>query len=204
MSAGTVRRIFDPFFTTKDVTRGAGLGLAVCHGIVASLRGEITVDSAEGEGTTFVVVLPAATRSPLKESSRPPALVQHSPRVLVVDDDHLLVRAVRRSLAPLQITTCLDAHEALAMLTAAPEFDLVLCDLMMPSLTGMDLYERVLAVSEPLAQRFVFLSGGPTTERAAKFLASVDNVHIEKPFDPGSLRRFVERFLKGGAPAAPS
>jgi PAS domain S-box-containing protein len=204
MSVGTVRRIFNPFFTTKDAAHGAGLGLAVCHGIVTSLRGEITVDSAEGEGTTFVVVLPAATRSQLKESSRPPALVPQSPRVLVVDDDQLLVRAVRRSLAPLEVTTCLDANEALALLTAAPEFDLVLCDLMMPGLTGMDLYERVLAVSETLARRFVFLSGGPTTDRAARFLASIDNARLEKPFDPASLRRFVERFLQGGDPAAPS
>ena len=207
ISPEVLPRIFDPFFTTKPVGVGTGLGLSICHGIVSGLGGEILVESTVGRGTTFKVLLDAAPpRAEADVTATAPAAaraVAQRGRILVVDDEPLVARALLRILAPHHdVVTRTSAREALADVQGGSEpFDLLLCDLMMPDMTGMELHARVREVAPALADRTVFLTGGAFTPSAREFLARVPNPRIEKPFEPDALRALVARVL-ARAPAA--
>jgi PAS domain S-box-containing protein len=207
ISPEVLPRIFDPFFTTKPVGVGTGLGLSICHGIVSGLGGEILVESTLGRGTTFKVLLDAAPPSEEADvSATPPGAARAAAqrgRILVVDDEPLVARSLLRILAPHhEVVTRTSAREALADVQGGSEpFDLLLCDLMMPDMTGMELHARVRAVAPALADRTVFLTGGAFTPSAREFLARVPNPRIEKPFEPDALRALVAQVL-ARAPAA--
>ena len=112
--------------------------------------------------------------------------------VLVVDDEVILGRSVKRMLArDYQVTLATSAHEALALFASGISFDLILCDLMMPSMTGMDLFDELRRTQPGVAARFVFVTGGAFTERARRFLEEVPNARLEKPFDSSALRELV-------------
>jgi CheY-like chemotaxis protein len=200
-------RIFDPFFTTKPVGVGTGLGLSICHGIVSGLGGEIQVDSVPRRGSTFRVLLPAASPAQRAASPAPSpgAAPERRGRILVVDDEPLVGRAVTRILSQHEVVHRTSARAALAdVAEGAERFDLVLCDLMMPEMTGMDLHARLRALAPALADRTIFLTGGAFTGGAREFLDRVPNARIEKPFDPETLRGLVARALEAatGSPRA--
>ena len=187
-------RVFDPFFTTKG-NDGTGLGLAISHGTIKGLGGDITVSSVPGQGTTFRVVLRAAKRWRSGAATGPHEvrpLIRR--RVLIIDDERLVGEAVARSLSEdndVEVVT--EAQQALSRLAAGGRFDVILCDLMMPVMTGMDLYAEVMKREPKLAGRFVFMTGGAFTSRARAFLGSVVNPCLEKPLDMGRLRSLVAR-----------
>jgi len=198
MSPEVIKRVFEPFFTTKPVGQGSGLGLSICHGIVTSFGGEITVESKVGGGSTFRVLLPA-TRAAEASSPAPVVAASSGPRgrILAIDDEPEVVEVIRRTLeGDHEIVTLVEAREALTVLRESRGFDLVLCDLLMPGLTGMDLHELVRELDPALAERFVFLTGGAFTLRAMKFLDSVSNPCLVKPFSPAALRAFIHNFLR--------
>ena len=187
-------RVFDAFFTTKPVGQGTGLGLSIAHHIVSEMGGEITVESAVGEGTTFRIVLPAcASATPPVEDAAPPDLAPtRRARVLVVDDEPAIGVAISRVLQPAhEVVWTSGASEALRLLTSDRSFDVVLCDLMMPTMTGMELFGEVRVRAPEVAERFVFMTGGAFTPGAQDFLAQVTSPHIEKPFAPTQLRDLV-------------
>ena len=191
-------RIFEPFFTTKPPGEGSGLGLAIAHGIVTDSGGRIAVESEVGRGTTFRVLLPpsgpAETPGARPEVRAPERPRDARARVLVVDDDPLVARAISRALGGSHhVVTAPSAADALARLERSERFDVFLCDLMMPQMTGMDLHERVSHLDPDLAARFVFITGGAFTDRAREFLAHAPNPCVEKPFDFTLLREVVER-----------
>ncbi|MDB4884199.1 MAG: hypothetical protein JWL95_2965 [Gemmatimonadetes bacterium] len=191
-------RIFDPFFTTKAVGVGTGLGLAICHRIVTDVGGVLTVESEVGVGTTFRVLLPVLVEEAVAVAA-PPALSPASRRgrILVVDDDEFVVRILKRVLAEDHDVVALDgAREALALCAGGEQFDLILCDLMMPSMTGMELYLELERVAPDQAKRMIFVTGGAFTEKARRFLAETANEHIEKPFHAANLRAVVQRYLR--------
>jgi PAS domain S-box-containing protein len=198
MAPEVIRRVFEPFFTTKSVGQGSGLGLSICHGIVTSFGGEITVESKVGVGSTFRVFLPAIRTR--KTSPPAPVVVTSSGprgRILVIDDEPHVVQVIRRTLEDEhEIVTLVKAREALTVLRAPPGFDLVLCDLMMPGVTGMDLYELVRKGDPALAERFIFLTGGAFTPRAMEFLESISNVCLLKPFSAAVLRESIHDCLR--------
>jgi PAS domain S-box-containing protein len=190
-------RVFDPFFSTKPTGVGTGLGLSICHGIVASLGGTIAAYSEPGEGTTFRVVLP--TTDTVIDDGAPPGSEAPSSRnpkrarVLVVDDELPIANTLRELLAPdHEVVAATNAREALTAI-ARSDFDVVLCDLIMPGMNGIELYERLRADRPGLERRIVFMTGGAFTASAAEFLASVDNRRIEKPFSLGLVEQIVRQ-----------
>jgi two-component system, cell cycle sensor histidine kinase and response regulator CckA len=191
-------RIFEPFFTTKPPGRGTGLGLAVCHQIVTAMGGAIGVESELGRGTTVRVTLPiaAAHPPPVRCTSRPPrATPAPRKRVLVVDDEPLVARALQRALRAHEVTIALGGREALDVLRAVT-FDVIVCDLMMPDMSGIDLYEQL---PDEIRRRFVFATGGAFSPRAQQFLAEVPNRKIDKPFNARAVEKLVGDFSPAGA-----
>jgi two-component system, cell cycle sensor histidine kinase and response regulator CckA len=196
-------RIFDPFFTTKPVGRGTGLGLSISHSLVAGMGGEIQVESSPGQGTTFRVLLPAA---PAVIRDRPAAAgargAQPTPpprrrRILVVDDEPSVARALERLLDEHEVVVAHGGEPARALLVVHADWDLVLCDLMMPDLNGMELYAWALEQRPKLAARFVFLTGGAFTDRARAFADQMAGRLLHKPFSADAVQALLR-----GAPAA--
>jgi PAS domain S-box-containing protein len=199
MPPDVLRRVFTPFFTTKSVGVGTGLGLSICHRIISALGGEITVDSVVGKGTAFRVALPAAPANAVEEPNPPivsPPAARRG-RVLVVDDEPMILNIVRRILSPSHdIETVTSAGEAMERFKGGVTFDVIICDLMMPHVTGMDLYAEILQLDAEQAKRMIFLTGGAFTPRARTFLDEVENARIEKPFDHAALRALINERLQ--------
>lgn len=192
MTLEVQQRVFDPFFTTRPVGFGAGLGLAVCHGLVTAMGGTVSVHSAPGQGSTFRVWLRRARPRAVASATPAPIGVTDKPlRVLIVDDEPLVLKALGRILSQHQVTQARSVEEALARVDAGESFDVVLCDLMMPERTGMDFYEALREKAPALVQRVVFLTGGAFTERAERFLKSITNPQLMKPVDAAVLREVV-------------
>jgi len=187
MSQETQRQLFTPFFTTKPKGEGTGLGLAIVYRIVRGLGGDVEVDSELGRGTLFRVLLPRAKRASAQTAL--PAMPRQPPaglRILVVDDEPMLLQVLQRALArdhDVRVTP--RASEALAWVRAGERFDAILCDLMMPEMTGMDLHAALVELGH--AGSMIFMSGGAFTLSAREFFDRVPNVRLEKPFDRSQL-----------------
>ncbi|MEO8874291.1 MAG: ATP-binding protein, partial [Polyangiaceae bacterium] len=191
------RRIFDPFFTTKAVGQGSGLGLSICHSILRSFGGQISVDSTLGKGATFRVTLPPAAERPSEKLliEARPAPIRRG-RILVIDDEPALCRSLTRTLQrDHDVLTFTDARYALALLATDDTFDIILCDLMMPEMTGVDFYEKLHATNDKLARRVVFLTGGACTRESQEFLRDRKNATLMKPIDSKALLRIVAEAL---------
>jgi signal transduction histidine kinase/CheY-like chemotaxis protein len=193
IAPAALAHIFEPFFTTKPRGDGLGLGLFVCHGIVKGLGGALEARSTPGAGTAFTVTLPAAAPTPSSRDKTPPPLPRETrrARVLAVDDEPQVLRSIQRALGAHDVVVDACGRDALARLQTDARFDLILCDLMMGDMTGMDLHAELSRRSAELAGRIVFMTGGVFTDGARDFLAGVKNVCIEKPFDLGALRLLV-------------
>jgi PAS domain S-box-containing protein len=187
-------RIFDPFFTTKPVGKGTGLGLSICHGIVRSLGGEITVASELGRGSVFRVSLPpTAGTAPAPQAPVPPReLTPQRGKLLIVDDEVLFAGSLRRLLSSEHDVSVMNSgREALDRISAGERFDVILCDLMMPEVSGVDLHTELLRIVPEQANRMIFLTGGAFTRGSQQFLESTTNRWFEKPCDLNELRAAV-------------
>jgi two-component system cell cycle sensor histidine kinase/response regulator CckA len=194
-------RIFEPFVTTKSREVGTGLGLSICHNIVTSLGGHISAHPRSPRGTVFRVRLPSsgmavAASPPPAPVSLPKDAAGKGRHVLIIDDDPLVASSLRRLLATREVHIADSGRRGIEMLRENDKFEVVLCDLMMPEVSGMDVYETMVEERPDLAERFIFMTGGAFTERARAFLERVDNPKLEKPFDGKTLRMLVS--LRGG------
>lgn len=185
------KQIFDPFFTTKDVGEGTGLGLYICHQIVADCGGELSVESTVGTGTTVSVQLRKATPAADAPKHRPTANSVQL-RVLVIDDEPGVLRACKRMLNKHDVTTCGEAPHALQLISDG-DYDAIICDLMMPKMTGMDLHESVERSSPEKAERMLFITGGAFRPDAESFLQAHADQYLPKPFSRDSLIAALDR-----------
>ncbi len=189
-------RIFEPFFTTKAAGAGTGLGLSISRDIVTRFGGELTAESQPGRGTTMRVTLLCAPEGAApRDASVAPLSSAASPRrrILVIDDEPAVVQLVGQALGERHdVVGTTDPHHGLERLLSDAVFDVVVCDLMMPSLTGMDLYASVAEAKPGMERRFLFATGGPTTDRARAFLATIRNARLMKPFSVSQLEAGIE------------
>ena len=232
-----LEKVFDPFFTTRDAGQGTGLGLSVCHGIIAEHNGHIYGESELGKGATFVVELPlvsepeqsevpeaaepATKETPLGEGttftmelpflvSRPeqpevpeaaePATdeVQRTTRakILVVDDEPAIRQFLSRVLTDEghKVETVDNASDALDMVKSNG-YNLILLDIKMPGMSGIELYKSVREVARPLAGRMVFITGDVMGAGTRDFFSKTKAPYITKPFDAEKLKKDINRIL---------
>ncbi|MCC7494087.1 MAG: PAS domain S-box protein [Fimbriimonadaceae bacterium] len=194
MDPSTLARVFEPFFTTKPPGHGTGLGLATCHGIVTQHGGQIRVDSAPGAGTRVMVQLPT-TAVALPASEPAPPVDRPEPlrlRVLVVDDDAAVVRLTARALrqAGHEVRTALGSGPALELLQdRGVPVDLLFTDVVMPGLSGRQLYEQ--AREHRPALRVLFMSAHSDEVVAHRGVAQERLQFIAKPFDVPTMLRAI-------------
>ncbi|MDQ3263079.1 MAG: response regulator [Myxococcota bacterium] len=188
-----LHRIFEPFFTTKPAGEGTGLGLSISHEIVSALGGAMEVESVASQGALFRVRLPRLGRSSVS-GIKVPADEPAAPRtrILVVDDEPTVARMLQDALgAEHDVVSLTTARTALQQLTVGAQYDVIVCDLMMPEMTGMDLHQELQRVAPAMAKRMLFLTGAADARNVRAFLNRVDNVYLEKPFHLEELRQRI-------------
>jgi len=186
--------LFEPFFTTKELGVGTGLGLPISKTIVEEYGGQIEVSSVPGKGTSFVVRLPVPETAPQRQPTPfdpPPAQPLVGGRILVVDDEAPIRGALVRILKGHEVIEAGSGIDAQRILESDQAFDLVICDMMMPAMSGVDLHEWLAAENAELAKRVVFVTGGAFTPKEREHLKKVENIRLEKPFDTPRLRKTV-------------
>jgi len=199
MDAQIMERIFDPFFTTKPVGKGTGLGLSVVHGIIKSHDGVITVESQVGVGTTFRVYFPAQTQDlALTETVKSQVSQGRGQKILFLDDEPALTAVSQKQLLRLnyQVTISNSAPEALRWFRENPaQFDLVITDLTMPDMNGVEVARLIHALRPELP---IILASGYATSVNAETLREAGILElIEKPVSWTALAAVVHRVLKG-------
>lgn len=186
-------KIFDPFFTTKEVGQGTGLGLSVAYAIVQEHGGRIWVSSAPGAGASFFIELAVAGQGlPPHQAPPPPVALDtfKGLRVLVVEDEPALGAAVAEALtdAGFVVDRANDGEEGLTCVTQGT-YDLIVCDLKMPRIDGMQFYRAMAAATPTLARRVIFVTGAVTGTDAERFLEETNCRWLAKPFRLGDLLR---------------
>jgi CheY-like chemotaxis protein len=205
--------VFEPFYATErpawgpgDPCRpeqgGAGLGLAICRNIVTALGGTISVTSEPDVGTRFTVTLQAAgPESPVegKRASERERVMRRA-RILIIDDEPLLGQTLRFAFQEKHdVEVIASGREAVERLATDHDYDLVLCDLMMPDVSGEHVYRAVSEHTPGLLPRFVFMTGGAFTERAQEFLAQFPGRQLEKPFNIDEVELLLAELAAPGA-----
>ncbi len=193
-----VDRIFDPFFTTKDVGKGTGLGLSVSRRIVEDMGGNISVKSSS-VGTMFTITLLQSKER--RREDRLPEKIRHDysnlagKSVIVVDDEEATRTAIMDiiSTSPAKVESVPDGRTALEKIMAE-DYDLILLDIKMPGMNGMELYRRIRDVKPYLAQRVVFLTGDTENESTKSFIKLTGCNYLAKPFEREELLGLMSRY----------
>jgi len=200
-----IDKIFDPFFTTKPEGSGSGLGLSVCHGIITEHEGNLYAENTLGKGTTFIIELPIVTgeqavikeEKPAKKRSRK-ARQKTGGDILVVEDEPAIRAILRRNLSAIgyQAQAVADGSDALDKLVNNV-YKLLLIDLKMPGMSGIELYEAIKKKHPSSAERVVFITGDVMTGKTHDFLVSTGRPYLMKPFDSADIKDVIEKVLAG-------
>lgn len=191
-------RIFDPFFTTKDPGQGTGLGLSICHTIMSAHNGAIYLTDTSPAGSIFTLELPPPDTVPMLAGSTPPfrpaTTATQGIRILIVDDEAYISEAFAAFLSQhdIEVSRATSALVALGMLEDNI-YDLVLSDVRMPGMDGLEFYEAAIRQNPRYNRRFIFMSGYLLQERIRTHLATTDLPCLEKPFSFNELLRTITR-----------
>ena len=187
-------KIYDPFFTTKEVGEGTGLGLSICYGIIQQHGGVLQVESAPGQGATFRIELPIlapekAAESPASEPKETYVTARH---ILVVDDEYNVRDLIFRALTGEghEVDLAEGAQEAWSKLQSKV-YDCILVDLMMPGMSGQELYRRIESSDREAAKRVIVMTGDTFSPNSHEFLSATRIPTLKKPFSLEDLRRQV-------------
>jgi PAS domain S-box-containing protein len=188
MAAAIRDRVFDPFFTTKPAGEGMGLGLAISKTIVDAFHGRLELESTEGAGTTAMVILRA-------HAGQRPAVVAHEAtigprrRVLVVDDEDRVRLLLDTLLSEHhEVASAADGETALALVRDR-DFEVILCDVMMPRMSGVEVYQQLR--ERGLERRVVFMTGGTFVAGVAEAITATGNPVLHKPFDLDAILQAI-------------
>ncbi len=187
-------RMFEPFFTTKPRKHGSGLGLAMSADIVRHHGGELRLVSTSSAGTTFEVRLPLVPAAPRAERPTPEVEPKARPRVLIIDDEAMLLVAYERLFRRHFDLTLLDGgRAAIECLSRGEDFDAILCDVMMTDLDGVAVHDWIVAHRPALLERTFFCTGGAFTARSSAFTEMLRDRVLQKPLALKQLQSTIER-----------
>lgn len=196
-----IERIFDPFYTTKREGYGTGLGLSISRAALRQLGGDLMVTSVYGEGATFICLIPLATAESLHAASSWATYSIEIPEevtsmnVLLVDDDERVLRAGARVLQGRhRVLTARDGQEAIELLSSGSNADVVVLELDLPEVDGIELFEWLEAHQPELAKRIVIATAAQDRERFGEFLRQRSLTVLNKPFRADALLNAIERF----------
>ena len=187
IQADVLPHLFEPFFTTRMIGEGSGLGLSVSFALVTEVGGNIEVRSTAGEGATFSVKLPIAEALPTAAPEPSLSANTRKLRLLIVDDEPLVGRAVARHLREHTVLFEASAQAALGRLRRGERYDAILTDMMMPEMSGTQFYEQLKRELPELSNKVIFMSGGAFGSEAQAFVARENPTIYEKPLDLGLL-----------------
>ncbi len=194
-------RVFDPFFTTRDVGDGRGLGLSVAFGVARSHGGTISADNRPGGGARISFRVPSAaageeTLAPARRLAR-----RSGGRILIVDDEPVVVELLADYLGDdFEVETASNGREGLER-SQQKSFDLIFLDIRMPDMSGREMFETLRAVRPVLADRVVFTTGDVVQEDTRKFLDSVSQPCLPKPFSLEAVSEMIDRILGASRPS---
>ncbi len=190
-------RVFEPFFTTKPEGQGTGLGLSICQGIVKEHGGRLTLETRAGAGATFTVELPLAAPAPRPDVSPAPRTESKPLTILVVDDEPHILHYMRATLESWghTVEVASDGAYALERALAGP-FDVIICDLRMPHLSGRDMYLKLARHDPRAAERIIFATGDTVRGDTLQFLQRLGRPYLHKPFTLAELRAALGHHAK--------
>jgi PAS domain S-box-containing protein len=195
-----IDRIFEPFFTTKEFGKGTGMGLAVAHGIVKSCGGDIRVRSLTGTGTTFDVLLPELPDAAMEAAPEPPPLLMGTERILLVDDEKMLLDVGQSMLQSLgyKPTIMLSSKSALEWFQRDPGgFDLVITDMTMPHMTGDKLAQKLMRIRPGIP---VIMATGYNEKISEETVRELGiRALVMKPFNRREMSQIIRSVLDGAA-----
>lgn len=196
ISPENIEKIFDPFFTTKEVGEGTGMGLSTVRGIVEQHQGLIKVQSTINEGTEFQLCFPTVASDQTATESPENLLLRGSERILIVDDDELVIDVAQAMLLELgyRVTSLSDSPKALELVQSDPEaFDLVITDQTMPGLSGIELATQIKQIRPDLP---IIILSGYSSKLKEEDLADLDvSAYFSKPLDIRELSQAVRQSL---------
>jgi len=182
-------RVFEPFFTTKREGEGTGLGLSISQGIMKEHGGHITLDTRPGGGATFTLELPIGARTARAEVAPVPPGESKPLSILVVDDEPHILHYMRATLESWGHTVEVASDGTYALERAlAGAFDVIICDLRMPHLSGREMYTKLARQDPRVAERIIFATGDTVRGDTLQFLEALGRPYLHKPFTLAELR----------------
>ena len=200
MDKSVLNRVFDPFFSTKDVGEGTGLGLSVSLGIIRNHRGNIKISSEPDKGSEVTISLPITKPSAAEEEpgfSDGRYALPAEKRALIVEDEKDILTFYGKLFAKYdwEAVMVTDGNEALDHISNGDEFDIILCDLKMPGMSGRELYETLKAKYPSRLEKFIISTGDVINKDTQQFLEETKVACIKKPVDLPELIRAVSKVL---------